>query len=79
MTASVRFVTFNALRMAVTWCFTVGSATSRAREIALLLFPSIMRASTSIWRSVKPRSAGEAWRTGTGSFASVRTRASGGM
>src|SRR6516225_3497322 len=28
------------------------------REIALLLFPCIMRASTSIWRSVKPRSAG---------------------
>ena len=62
MTASVRFVTFNALRIAVTWCFTVASATSRMREIALLLFPSIMRASTSIWRSVKPRSAGETGR-----------------
>jgi hypothetical protein len=39
MTASVRFVTFSALRMAVTWFFTVGSARSRLRQIALLLFP----------------------------------------
>src|SRR5882672_5667368 len=36
MTASVRFVTFRALRIAVMWCFTVGSATSRIREIVLL-------------------------------------------
>src|ERR1700675_4498508 len=32
-------VTFSALRTAVTWFFTVGSARSRTRQIALLLLP----------------------------------------
>ncbi len=39
MTASVRLDTSNALRIAVTWFFTVGSAKLRTRQIALLLFP----------------------------------------
>src|ERR1700678_2369716 len=47
ITASVRLVTANALRIAVTWFFTVGSARLRTRQIALLLLPCIMRASTS--------------------------------
>src|SRR3954467_3568788 len=59
MTASVRFLTFSALRMAVTWFFTVGSARSRARQIALLLFPCIIRARISTCRSVRPSSRGE--------------------
>src|SRR5262249_25759577 len=60
ITASVRLLTFSALRMALTWLFTVGSVRSSARQIALLLMPCITRASTSTWRSVNPRSAGEA-------------------
>jgi hypothetical protein len=42
ITASVRLVTFNAMRMAVTWSFTVGRAKLRDRQISLLLFPRIM-------------------------------------
>ena len=59
MTASVRFVTFSALRTAVTWFLTVGSAKSSIRPIALLLLPCIIRANTSICLSVKPRSRGD--------------------
>src|SRR5690606_8677769 len=59
MTASVRLLTLSAFRMAVTWFFTVGSARSRVRQIALLLLPCIIRARTSTWRSVRPRSRGE--------------------
>src|SRR5260370_41750725 len=67
MTASVRLDTSNALRIAVTWFFTVGSAKLRTRQIALLLFPSIISDSTSTCRSVRPRSAGETvWRFASG-------------
>src|SRR5215831_13646196 len=59
ITASVRLDTPNALRIAVTWFFTVGSARLRTRQIALLLFPCIISDSTSTCRSVRPRSAGE--------------------
>src|SRR5436309_15853808 len=55
ITASMRLVTFNVLRMAVTWFFTVGSAKLRARQIALLLFPCSMNARTSRCRAVRPR------------------------
>src|SRR5258708_6160662 len=67
MTASVRLDTPNALRIAVTWFFTVGSAKLRTRQIALLLFPCIISDRTSNCRSVRPRSAGETvGRLGTG-------------
>src|SRR5215470_14937095 len=87
MTASVRLDTPNALRIAVTWFFTVGSAKLRTRQIALLLFPFIISDSTSTWRSVTPRSAGEtAGRVATGGFSSggradgsSRPRISGGI
>src|SRR5262245_12971286 len=59
ITASTRLFTFSALRMALTWLFTVGSVRSSTRQIALLLLPCIISASTSTWRSVNPRSAGE--------------------
>ncbi len=59
MTASVRLVTSSAFKTAVTWFLTVGSARSRARPIALLLLPCIIRASTSTCLSVSPRSRGE--------------------
>src|SRR5260370_15127383 len=77
MTASVRLDTSNALRIAVTWFFTVGSAKLRTRPIALLLFPSIISDSTSTCRSVRPRSAGQAGgRLATGGFSSCPTRGS---
>jgi hypothetical protein len=53
MAASVRFVTFSDLRMAVTWFLTVGSAKFNTRQIALLLFPCIKTARTSRCRAVK--------------------------
>src|ERR1043166_6439589 len=59
MTASVRLLTFKALRTALTWLFTVGSVRSSTRQMALLLIPCIMSDSTATCRSVRPRSAGE--------------------
>jgi len=52
----VRFEAPSAFRMAVTWFFTVASARSSRRQIALLLLPSIINASTSACRPVRPRS-----------------------
>src|SRR6266853_5921099 len=87
MTASVRLDTCNALRIAVTWFFTVGSAKLRTRQMALLLFPCIISDSTSTCRSVRPRSAGETvGRLATGGLSSrylgdgsSRARISGGI
>ena len=58
ITASVRFVTLMALRMAVTWFLTVGKAIFNVRDIALLLLPFMMSPKTSTCRLVRPKSAG---------------------
>jgi class 3 adenylate cyclase len=77
MTASVRLDTPNALRIAETWFFTVGSAKLRTRQIALLLFPSIISDSTSTCRSVRPRSAGKTVGRLTGAGVSLHCRGKG--
>src|SRR6185437_13436198 len=50
ITASVRLVTLSALRTAVMWFFTVGTAILRVLAMILLLFPFIRSSSTSICR-----------------------------
>src|SRR5262249_52627536 len=55
MTASVRFDTFNALSIAVTGFFLVGSAKLRTRKLALLFCPCNISASTSSCPSVNRR------------------------
>src|SRR5690606_9113129 len=82
MTASVRLVTLSALRIAVTWFFTVGWARSSTRQIALLLLPCIMRTSTSRCRGVRPSTAAGGRRpsvaAGAGGVPGAGTRTSGG-
>src|SRR5262249_51124594 len=58
ITASVRLVTWSALKIAVMWFFTVCSAADSAREIALLLLPSTRGGSTWICLWVSRRGGG---------------------
>src|SRR5262249_40495180 len=55
-TAWVRLLTPSALSIAVTWIFTVPSASASSRQMILFGLPCTMSASTCAWRCVRPMS-----------------------